>query len=339
MDVRDSEDRPLRSLRLSVTDRCNLRCQYCMPEPDYVWLPRADLLTFEEMDRLAAQFIALGVDRVRLTGGEPLLRRDLPRLVERLARRPGLADLAITTNGIRFAALGRELRDAGLGRVTISLDTLRPDRFATLTRSADHAAVLEGIAVASELFGGLKIDTVVLAGINDDELGDLIAFGERVAAEVRFIEYMDVGGATQWAPNRVVSRREILERIAKEYGPVSPVGTPASAPARRYQTPKGTTFGVIASTTEPFCSDCDRCRVTADGQMLTCLYATSGIDLRAPLRDGSSDEALQAVIADRWRPRRDRGAEARLREPARGAFVTVSDLRRNAHLEMHTRGG
>jgi GTP 3',8-cyclase len=337
--VHDAEARPLRSLRLSVTDRCNLRCQYCMPEPDYVWLPRADLLTFEEMDRLVDQFVALGVDRVRLTGGEPLLRRDLPRLVERLARKPGLVDLALTTNGVRFAALARSLRDAGLHRVTVSLDTLRPDRFEALTRSADHAAVLEGIAAATEHFGGLKIDTVVLAGVNDDELATLMAFGERANAEVRFIEYMDVGGATQWTPGRVVSRVEMLERIAVACGPVTPIDTPAAAPARRYRLASGVTFGVIASTTEPFCADCDRCRITADGQMLTCLYATSGIDLRAPLRDGSSDEALRARIADRWRGRRDRGAEVRAQTPSRGVFVAVSDLRRNAHLEMHTRGG
>jgi cyclic pyranopterin phosphate synthase len=339
MSVVDAEARPLRSLRLSVTDRCNLRCQYCMPEPDYVWLPRADLLTFEEMDRLVAQFIALGVDRVRLTGGEPLLRRDLPRLVERLARQPGLADLAITTNGVRLAPLAHSLRDAGLDRVTVSLDTLRPDRFTALTRSTDFDAVIEGIDAASALFGGLKIDTVVLAGVNDDELTDLMAFGAHVGAEVRFIEYMDVGGATQWRLDRVVSRVEILDRIAAAYGPIAAVETPASAPARRYRAANGMTFGVIASTTEPFCADCDRCRITADGQMLTCLYATSGIDLRAPLRDGSSDEALRTRIAGRWRGRRDRGAELRAQLPSRGAFVSVSDLRRNAHLEMHTRGG
>jgi cyclic pyranopterin phosphate synthase len=339
MSVLDAVARPLHSLRLSVTDRCNLRCQYCMPEPDYVWLPRADLLTFEEMDRLVDQFLALGVDRVRLTGGEPLLRRDLPRLVERLARKPGLADLALTTNGVRLAPLAQSLRDAGLHRITVSLDTLRPDRFTTLTRSSDFAAVLDGIDAARLLFGGLKIDTVVLAGTNDDELVDLVRFGVQMNAEVRFIEYMDVGGATQWTPAGVVSRAEILERLAGALGPVTPAEAPSSAPARRYRLANGAIVGIIASTTEPFCADCDRVRVTADGQMLTCLYATAGVDLRAPLRDGSSDEAVRARIAERWRRRQDRGAEVRAQTPARGAFVAVADLRRNAHLEMHTRGG
>jgi GTP 3',8-cyclase len=339
MRVPDLHGRPLASLRLSVTDRCNLRCQYCMPEADYVWLPRTDLLTFEEMSRLVDQFLALGVDKVRLTGGEPLLRRDLPHLVETLAGRPGLADLALTTNGVRFAAMARTLRDAGLHRVTISLDTLRADRFTALTRSQEHAAVLEGIAAAAETFGGLKIDTVVLRGVNDDELAELVGYGERLAAEVRFIEYMDVGGATQWTWDRVVSRAEILDRLGAAFGPAVPIVEASSAPARRYRLPNGTVFGIIASTTEPFCEDCDRCRVTADGQMITCLYATRGVDLRASLRDGSSDAELRARIADVWRPRRDRGAEERLGVTARGAFVPVSDLKRNAHLEMHTRGG
>jgi GTP 3',8-cyclase len=339
MGVSDLHARPLASLRLSVTDRCNLRCQYCMPEADYVWLPRADLLTFEEIGRLVDQFLALGVDKVRLTGGEPLLRRDLPRLVEALALKPGLADLALTTNGVRLAPMARALRDAGLHRVTVSLDTLRPDRFTALTRSQEHAAVLEGMAAAAETFGGLKIDTVVLRDTNDDELVDLIAYGERLGGEVRFIEYMDVGGATQWSWDRVVSRAEILERLGAAFGEITPIAEHSSAPARRYRLATGTVFGIIASTTEPFCEDCDRCRVTADGQMITCLYATRGVDLRAPLRDGSSDADLRARIGDVWRRRRDRGAEERTGVTARGAFVPVSDLKRNAHLEMHTRGG
>jgi cyclic pyranopterin phosphate synthase len=339
MSITDRHDRPLRSLRLSVTDRCNLRCQYCMPETEYVWLPRADLLTFEELGRTVDQFLALGTDKVRLTGGEPLLRRDLPRLVTTLAAKPGLADLALTTNGILLARAVRALRDAGLQRVTVSLDTLDPGRFTALTRSTDHAAVIEGIAAAAETFGSLKIDTVVLRGTNDDEICDLIAYGERMRAEVRFIEYMDVGGATQWSWDRVVSRAEMLARIEATYGPIVPVEEISSAPARRYRLANGTVFGIIASTTEPFCQDCDRCRVTADGQLFTCLYATHGADLRDTLRNGSSDAVLRARIADVWTRRTDRGAEARLGVTGRGSFVSVSDLKRNAHLEMHTRGG
>jgi cyclic pyranopterin phosphate synthase len=337
--VTDRYERPLRSLRLSVTDRCNLRCEYCMPEAEYVWLPRTDLLTFEELGRTVDQFLALGVDKVRLTGGEPLLRRDLPRLVATLAGKPGLADLALTTNGILLARHARELRDAGLRRVTVSLDTLHPGRFATLTRSSDHAAVLAGIAAASEHFGSLKLDTVVLRGTNDDELSALIAYAERAGAEVRFIEYMDVGGATQWSADRVVSRADMLATLEADYGPIVAIEEHSSAPARRYRLPNGTIFGIIASTTEPFCQDCDRCRVTADGQMFTCLYATRGVDLRAELRGGASDAALRRRIAETWARRADRGAEERLGLSGRGAFVPVSDLRRNAHLEMHTRGG
>jgi cyclic pyranopterin phosphate synthase len=335
----DLHGRPLRSLRLSVTDRCNLRCQYCMPETEYVWLPRADLLTFEEIGRMVDQFVALGVDKVRLTGGEPLLRRDLPRLVGMLAARDGIADLALTTNGLQLAPMARALRDAGLRRVTVSLDTLQPDRFTALTRSREHAAVLDGIAGAAELFGGLKIDTVVLRGANEDELAELVTFGRSVGAEVRFIEYMDVGGATHWSWDRVVSQAEMLAQLTDAFGPIAPVDEHSSAPARRYRLPDGTVFGIIASTTAPFCADCDRVRVTADGQLLTCLYATRGVDLRAPLRDGSSDAALRARIAEVWAGRDDRGAEARAGLAGRGAFVAVSDLRRNAHLEMHTRGG
>ena len=199
--------RALRNLRISVTDRCNLRCAYCMPEEDYVWLPRDEILHFEEISRLTDVFMELGVDKVRLTGGEPLLRRDIPRLIRLLAAKPGLRDLAITTNGVLLAEHAAALKEAGLHRVTVSLDTLRPERFAALTRRNTHAQVLEGIAsVARAGFTGTKIDTVVMRGVNDDELADLIEYGRRAPAEVRFIEYMDVGGATRWSMEQVVGR-------------------------------------------------------------------------------------------------------------------------------------
>ena len=188
----------MRNLRLSVTDRCNLRCSYCMPEPEYVWLPREDILQFEEIERLVDLFLDLGVDKVRLTGGEPLLRRDLPTLVERLAARSRIHDLAMTTNGVLLAQQSKALADAGLHRVTVSLDTLQPQRFRELTRTNDLDRVVEGIAAAAAVFAGLKIDAVVIRGTNDDELVDLIEFGRGHGAEVRFIEYMDVGGATRW---------------------------------------------------------------------------------------------------------------------------------------------
>ena len=339
MSVLDAFDRPLRTLRVSVTDRCNLRCLYCMPEAEYVWLPRADLLSFEEIDRLAGIFVGEGVARVRLTGGEPLLRRDLPGLVTRLAAREGLRDRSLTTNGVHLAGSAAALREAGLDRVTVSLDTLRVDRFERLSRSRDLPAVLEGIAAAVAAFGTIKIDTVVIRGENDDELPDLVAYAGRLGAEIRFIEYMDVGGATRWSTSRVVPREEILDRIAAAAGAPTPLGRTDAAPASRYALPGGQIIGVIASTTDPFCSDCDRARLTADGQLLTCLYATGGVDLRGPLRAGATDTELAAIIRGVWRARVDRGAEARLAVEGRTSFVARDALKARPHLEMHTRGG
>ncbi len=337
--ILDAQHRPLRNLRLSVTDRCNLRCSYCMPEPDYVWLPREDILQFEEIERLVGIFTDLGVDKVRLTGGEPLLRRDLPELVRRLAARPAIRDLAMTTNGVLLAAHARALRDAGLHRLTVSLDTLRPDRFCNLTRFDQLDRVLDGIAVAAPLFPGLKLDTVVIGGVNDDELGDLIEFAKRHGAEVHFIEYMDVGGATHWTMQRVVSRREMLRRIEEQYGPVAPVVEVSSAPADRYRLPDGTIFGIIASTTEPFCQACDRSRLTADGLWYLCLYAAHGTDLRRPLRAGAGAEQLAQLVRATWEVRSDRGAVERLASRDRAPLIPVDRLRRDPHLEMHTRGG
>src|SRR3954468_20320272 len=218
MTLVDTFGRPLRNLRLSVTDRCNLRCAYCMPEKDYVWLPREDLLTFEEISRLVDVFIGLGVNKLRLTGGEPLLRRHLPALVEMLAAKPDLTDLAMTTNGVLLAEHAEVLQRAGLGRITVSLDTLRPDRFTSLTRFDSLDAVLDGMKAAARAFGRFKIDTVVIRGVNDDELPDLIEYGRTLDAEVRFIEYMDVGGATRWSPADVMSRREMLDALTARYG-------------------------------------------------------------------------------------------------------------------------
>lgn len=340
MRLDDTLGRPLRNLRISVTDRCNLRCQYCMPEEDYVWLPRDEILHFEEIDRLVDVFIALGVDKVRLTGGEPLLRRDVPELVRLLAAKPGLRDLAITTNGVLLREQAPALRAAGLHRVTVSLDTLRADRFLALTRRDTHAQVLEGIATTARAgFANTKLDTVVMRGVNDDEIGDLIEFAKGVPAEIRFIEYMDVGGATRWSMDRVVSRREILEVVAQRYGRVDEVAETTSAPADRYRLPDGTVFGIISSTTAPFCSACDRSRLTADGMWYLCLYAPRGTDLRAPLLRGASAEELAALITGRWRARDDRGAEQRLAQRERGPLVQIARLREDPHLEMHTRGG
>jgi cyclic pyranopterin phosphate synthase len=398
----DSFNRPLRNLRLSVTDRCNLRCEYCMPEDDYVWLPREDVLRFEEISAVVDVFVSLGVDKVRLTGGEPLLRRDLPTLVQLLASKPGLNDLALTTNGILLADRIDALKAAGLRRLTVSIDTLRADRFAALTRFDQLDAVREGIAAAHRVFGStaptgdaepaytaattenterteytavttertertehnesqlfsvssatsvvnpvqpspvsplLKLDTVVIRGVNDDELTDLVEYAKSMHAEVRFIEYMDVGGATRWSPDRVMSRAAMLEVLTRRYGPITPIAEHSTAPAERFALPDGTTFGIISSTTAPFCSTCDRSRLTADGMWYLCLYAASGTDLRGPLRRGATTEELQAIVAGRWQARTDRGAEERLRLGDRRGFVAMDDLRKDPHLEMHTRGG
>jgi cyclic pyranopterin phosphate synthase len=337
--IHDRFGRPLRSLRVSVTDRCNLRCQYCMPEPDYVWLPRETLLTFEEIEGLAGIFTGLGVDRVRITGGEPLLRKDLPDLVRRLAEQPAVRDLALTTNGILLASAAGDLRRAGLHRITISLDTLDPQVFRGLTRSGEHAAVLRGIAAASDEFGALKIDTVVMRGVNDGELAPLLEYGRVMRAEVRFIEYMDVGGATRWSPEQVVTRREMLERLSAHFGAIEPLPDDSSAPADRFRLPDGTTFGIISSTSEPFCASCDRARLTADGIWLMCLYARAGTDLRRPLRAGATREEIANLVRTLWTSRADRGAEERLVRDHREVLIPVAALKKDAHLEMHTRGG
>ena len=332
----DALRRPLSSLRVSVTDRCNLRCAYCMPEEDYGWLPSREILSFEELDAVVGAFCALGVDRVRLTGGEPLVRKQLPTLVKLLAARPQITDLALTTNGVLLAEQAQALREAGLHRITVSLDTLDPKRFAALTRRDQHAQVLEGIA-AARFPKGLKIDTVVMRGVNDDELVPLLELAASHSAELRFIEYMDVGGATRWSRDQVVSRAELLQKLGSHYGKIDSLVTESRAPAERFRLPDGRTFGIIASTTAPFCRSCDRSRVTADGKWFTCLYAEQGIDLKGPLRRA---EPLGPLLTSGWSARADRGAEVRLAlHRQRAALKTAGQLRADPHLEMHTRGG
>jgi cyclic pyranopterin phosphate synthase len=335
----DTLNRPLRNLRLSVTDRCNLRCEYCMPEKDYVWLPREDLLHFEEISALVDVFVGLGVNRIRLTGGEPLLRRDLDSLVKMLAAKVGLIDLALTTNGVLLDEQVEALKAAGLSRVTVSLDTLRRERFVSLARMDELDRVKNGIAAARRVFSRLKIDTVIIKDVNADELCDLIEYGKTVDAEVRFIEYMDVGGATKWSPARVFSRVEMLEALGRRYGRITPLVEDSAAPADRFLFSDGTSFGIISSTTAPFCRSCDRSRLTADGLWYLCLYATRGLDLRAAIRRGADGAELRALLESAWRQRDDRGAETRLALGERRAFVPVQALRQDPHLEMHTRGG
>jgi cyclic pyranopterin phosphate synthase len=332
--------RPLRSLRISVTDRCNMRCRYCMPEREYVWLPRESILTFEEIDRLVGIFTRLGVSKLRLTGGEPLLRQGLHLLVGQLRQHPALRDIALTTNGILLGRQAKGLRAAGLDRITVSLDTLRPERMQDFARSARHADILNGIEAARRAgFETVKLNVVVIRGYNDDELTDLIEFGRIHGAEVRFIEYMDVGGATEWSLEQVVSRDEILQLLSIRYGPITSVAEAGPAPAERFRLQDGTSFGVIASTTAPFCRSCDRARLTADGTWLLCLYGETGLDLREALRLGCSDQEIAARIVESWSSRADRGAELRAESPQRGILYQLESLRADPHREMHTRGG
>ncbi len=332
--------RPLRSLRISVTDRCNMRCRYCMPEREYVWLPRESILTFEEIDRLVGIFTGLGVSKLRLTGGEPLLRQDLHLLVGRLRQHLALRDIALTTNGILLERHARALRAAGLDRVTVSLDTLRPERMQDFARSARHTDILNGIEAACRAgFETVKLNVVVIRGYNDDELVDLVEYGRPLGIEVRFIEYMDVGGATEWSRGQVVSREEILGLLSHRYGPITSIGESGPAPAERFRLPDGTSFGLIASTTAPFCRTCDRARLTADGTWLLCLYGETGLDLREALRLGCSDQEIAARIFESWSARADRGAELRAASPERGILYQLDSLRADPHREMHTRGG
>jgi cyclic pyranopterin phosphate synthase len=341
--VKDLWGRPLRSLRISVTDRCNLRCQYCMPEEEYVWLPRETLLTFKEIVFLTELFSEQGVDRVRITGGEPLLRKDLASLIGMLQKNTRIQDIAMTTNGVLLAEHAQNLFDAGLHRITVSLDTLKPERFKALTRRDTLAQVFEGIESVGRVgFRGLKLDTVAMKGYNDDELIPLIEYGKRVNGEVRFIEYMDVGGANDWSADKVLSRKEILAMMSQYYGTIEPMNEISSAPAQRFRLPDGATFGIIPSTTMPFCSTCDRSRLTADGMWYLCLYTKTGLDLRKPIRDRRSREDLVSMIQSVWETRRDRGAEERKEletSTGRGRFIDIDRLRQDPHLEMHARGG
>jgi len=338
--VRDLLGRPLASLRVSVIDRCDLRCQYCMPEEHYTWLPRQDILNAAEIERVVDAFCQVGVRRVRLTGGEPLLRPDLLELVARLAQLPLVEDLALTTNARQLARWARPLQEAGLQRITVSLDSLQSARFAALTRRAAHAKVLEGIrSAAATGFDAIKINSVVMRGFNDDELVDLLEFGREVGAEVRFIEYMDVGGATDWSLGAVVSQEEMLAKLEAHYGPIERESGRGAAPAARFRLRDGTRFGIVASVSEPFCRACDRSRLTADGLWYLCLYAQQGTDLKPLLRNGADRAYLVRHIRARWAERTDRSAEERHEDPHRGVLYQVAELQADPHREMHTRGG
>ena len=287
-------------LRISVTDRCNFRCTYCMPAEGMQWLPRSEILTFEEIERIAGLMVRrFGVDSIRLTGGEPLMRAHLPVLVERLAALG--TDLALTTNGSTLAHQAHALRDAGLGRINISLDSLDRHRFVAMTRRDELEAVLEGIDAAIEAgFDPVKVNCVVVRGVNDDEVAAFARFGRERGVEVRFIEFMPLDADGAWAAGDVVSQAEIVERIEAEFGPLEPMSR-GHDPAERFRYadgggPGGVDVGVIASVTQPFCGNCDRVRLGAEGGLRNCLFATEEIDLRAPLRAGASDDDLAGLV-------------------------------------------
>jgi cyclic pyranopterin phosphate synthase len=301
VDLVDPFGRVIRDLRISVTDRCNFRCTYCMPEEGLQWLPRSEVLTFEEIERLARLMVErYGVESIRLTGGEPTVRHGLPRLVAKLAALQGPhgpVDVAMTTNGATLRQHAAELRAAGLRRLNISLDTLRRDRFAEMTRRDELDRVLDGIDAALEAgYAPVKINTVVQRGVNDDEIVDLATFGRERGVEVRFIEFMPLDASGGWADRSVVGQDEIIARIAAVY-PVEQLPARGAAPADRWRYLDGRgTVGVIPSVTKPFCGDCDRVRLTADGQFRTCLFATEEFDLRGAMRAGESDDQLAARI-------------------------------------------
>ena len=330
MSTRDTLDRPLRDLRISVTDRCNFRCVYCMPKEiygrDFRFLERAELLTFEEIARLAEIFAGLGVRKIRLTGGEPLIRRELERLVGMLAAIPDL-DLTLTTNGSLLAPKASALREAGLERVTVSLDSLDDEVFRAMN-DVDFPVerVLAGIeAAAAAGLSPVKVNVVLKRGVNEDGMLDLVRYFRGSGHVLRFIEYMDVGHTNGWRLDEVVPAAEILERIGAEF-PLEEVAPeyPGEV-ATRYRFRDGAgEIGVIASVTRPFCGDCTRARLSADGRLYTCLFAVSGHDLREPLRSGASDEELRERVEAVWTARADRYSELRSAATPDGSKVEMS---------------
>ena len=316
--VTDTLGRELRDLRISVTDRCNFRCPYCMPAEvfgaRYAFLPRSEILTFEEIERLTRLFVDLGARKLRLTGGEPLLRADLPTLVEMLTRIVGVEDTALTTNGYLLPRHAPALREAGLDRITVSLDSLDDDVFKRMNgREISVEPVLDGVRAAEAAgFDQIKINCVVQRGVNDEAVAQLARHFKGTGHIVRFIEYMDVGNLNHWVLSEVVPAREIVARV-NEVAPIEPAAPNYRGEvANRYRYLDGSgEIGVISSVSQPFCGDCTRARLSTDGHLLTCLFAGGGTDLKTPLRDGATDRELRALIQGVWTARTDRYSEER----------------------------
>jgi GTP 3',8-cyclase len=329
--------RPMRDLRISVTDRCNFRCAYCMPFDEYTWIARQEVLSFEEIERLARIFLRFGVQKVRLTGGEPLVRKDLDRLIHRLAKLDSLRDLSLTTNGALLSEQAAALYRAGLRRINVSVDSLKPDRFQALTKRGNLSEVLSGLFAARDAgIAPIKINAVIIRGTNDDEILDLVEFARSNSFEMRFIEYMDVGNANAWSLEKTVAKKEILETVNSRF-PVREVGRAnGTAPAVDYEFLDGAgEIGIIGSVTEPFCSSCTRVRLTADGKLVTCLFAESGFDLKKLLRTGASDDEIAGHIRTIWGARTDRFSDLRWAQVRSGDYQP----REHKKIEMITLGG
>ena len=315
--ITDTQQRPLRDLRISVTDRCNLRCTYCMPREifgkDFVFLPRNELLDFEEIERVARLFVQLGVHKIRLSGGEPLMRHGVERLIEKLAKLTDIdgqpVDIALTTNGVMLAKKAQTLKDAGLSRLTVSLDGLSDETFKRMSDSATSVAtVLDGISSAQAVgLRPVKVNMVVKRGVNEHEVIPLLNHFRHTGIILRFIEFMDVGSTNGWRMNDVLTAQEILESIQAHY-PIQAIAPNYNGEvAKRWAFNDGSgEFGIVASVTQAFCHDCSRLRLSTDGKLFTCLFATNGVDLRDPLRRGADDEALRQLITRTWAQRTDR---------------------------------
>jgi cyclic pyranopterin phosphate synthase len=328
-DLTDSYGRRVRKLRISVTDRCNFRCQFCMPE-DPVWLPREDILTFEEICRVASLFVGMGVNRIRLSGGEPLMRQDIERLISLLSENlRGVEAITMTTNGILLADRALALRKAGLTGITVSLHSLKPPRFKDIAGGGDLRKVIAGIEAARKAgFNPVKVNAVIIRGCNEDEIVDLASLARTGNITMRFIEYMPFDGKRLWGMDKVMSGNEILEKVRACYK-VSEIPREAGSTAKVYRfADGGGEIGIITSITEPFCSDCERIRLSADGKIVPCLFDSSGFDLKPLLRGGSSDQELSEFIRNA------------VQRKAAGVKTLLKEFRNLQHVRpMYTIGG
>jgi GTP 3',8-cyclase len=333
----DALNRPIKDLRISVTDRCNFRCSYCMPLDEYEWINKKEILTFEEISRLATLFVGLGVEKIRLTGGEPLVRQNLDKLVAQLSSIPGLKDLCLTTNGALLAEKVSALKAAGLSRINVSVDSLDPEKFKRITKRGDLSKVLDGIFAAKDHgLDPIKLNAVIERGLNEDDVLHLVEFSRDNGFSIRFIEYMDVGNSNDWTSGKLVSKKEIIEKIHSRY-PLKEVGRAGgSAPSVDYEfVDERGDVGVIASVTEPFCSSCTRVRLTADGKIVTCLFSGVGHDFKALLRRGASDQEITDFITSIWQKRTDRYSDERLEALRSSSYNPKSHKK----IEMISLGG